>query len=155
MDALAPFKATTSAVEQTNPKPLPYLQQADYGSYDIKLTVAIHGNGMNKPFVVSKSNFRNMYWTPKQQLVHHSVTGCNMNPGDLLGSGTISGPTEDSYGSLLELCWRGTKPIPFPGGEMRKFLQDGDNVIISGYCQGDGYRVGFGKCEGIVLPAHN
>ena len=153
MDALEEFKAPTSAVKQENPTPLPYLQQADYGSYDIKLQVAIQGKDMSEPFVVSNSNFRNMYWTPKQQLVHHTVTGCNMQPGDLLGSGTISGQTENSYGSLLELCWKGTKPIPFPGGVMRKFLHDGDNVIMTGYCQGDGYRVGFGTCEGVVLPA--
>jgi len=88
----------------------------------------------------------------KQQLVHHSITGCNMRPGDLCGSGTISGPTEDSFGSLLELCWKGTKNVTV-GDETRKFLQDGDSVIMTGYCQGNGFRIGFGHCSGNILPA--
>lgn len=86
-------------------------------------------------------------------LAHHTVTGCNMRTGDLCGTGTISGPTEDSYGSLLELTWRGEKPIQLPNGETRKFLQDGDTVTMRGYCQGDGYRVGFGEVTGKILPA--
>jgi len=94
-----------------------------------------------------------MYWTMKQQLAHHTITGCNVNPGDLLASGTISGATPESYGSMLELSWRGTKPIPMKDGSTRNFLKDGDEVIIRGIAEGDGYKVGFGKCSGVVLPA--
>ena len=94
-----------------------------------------------------------MYWSMKQQLVHHTVTGCNMNVGVLLASGTISGKSPDSYGSMLELSWKGTKPITLLDGQIRKFLQDGDEVTLTGYCQGDGYRVGFGTCTGKLLPA--
>jgi len=96
-----------------------------------------------------------MYWSMKQQLVHHSITGCNMNPGDLLGSGTISGSTPDSLGSLLEITWGGKNPFVLQEtSEERRYLQDGDSVILSGYCQGNGYRIGFGECEGAILPAH-
>jgi len=94
-----------------------------------------------------------MYWTPKQQLAHHTVTGCNMRPGDLIGTGTISGPTPDSLGSLLELAWKGTNPITIPNGEKRSYIQDGDEIIMSGYCQGNNYRVGFGYCTGVITPA--
>ncbi|CAG2054572.1 unnamed protein product [Timema podura] len=96
-----------------------------------------------------------MYWTSKQQLAHHTITGCNLNPGDLMASGTISGPASDSFGSMLELSWRGTKPVPLADGSTRKFLQDGDEVVIKGYCEGDSYRVGFGSCSGKLLPALN
>lgn len=86
-------------------------------------------------------------------LTHHTITGCNMRPGDLCGTGTISGVTGDSYGSLLELTWRGERPLALPGGEARTFLQDGDTVTMRGYCQGDGYRIGFGEVTGKILPA--
>ena len=108
---------------------------------------------MKGPHTVCASNFKYLYWSMKQQLVHHSVTGCNMRPGDMLASGTISGSTPDSYGSMLELSWRGSNPLQFPNGEERKFLKDGDEVIMRGWCQGDGYRIGFGECKGKVLPA--
>ena len=94
-----------------------------------------------------------MYWTMKQQLVHHTVTGCNMRPGDLLASGTISGPQPESFGSMLEISWRGSRPVSMVGGGEQKFLQDGDNVVMTGVCRGPGYNVGFGSVEGIVLPA--
>ena len=110
---------------------------------------------------IARSNFSNLYWSVKQQLVHHTVSGCNMTPGDLLGSGTISaayGGDEDSstdgYGSMLELTWMGKKLITFPNGDTRKFLKDGDEVVMSGFCQGSNYRVGFGDCAGKVLPPH-
>lgn len=155
IDALEPFTAPTSAKVQSDPVPLAYLQEGEnYASYDIKLQVAIQGEGMDAPFVVSRSNYRNMYWTHRQQLTHHTVTGCNMQPGDLIGSGTISGLEQGSFGSLLELCWKGTKPIEFPGGVQRRFLQDGDNCIMSGTCEHpDGYQIGFGTVEGVILPA--
>ncbi|KAL4216356.1 hypothetical protein ACF0H5_024083 [Mactra antiquata] len=150
MDALKPF--TVNNVEQ-DPKPLEYLTHEDNYNFDINLEVAINCEGLSAPKTVCRSNFKYMYWTMKQQLAHHTVTGCNINPGDLMGSGTISGETEDSYGSMLELCWKGTKTIDLGNGLTRKFLQDGDEVIMTGYCSGDGYCVGFGNCSGKVLPA--
>lgn len=101
---------------------------------------------------VSHSNYRYLYWTALQQIAHHSVTGCNLNPGDLLASGTISGETEDSYGSMLELSWKGTRQISLADNQTRKFLADGDEVIIRGFCNGS-HRIGFGECRGKVLPA--
>lgn len=94
-----------------------------------------------------------MYWTALQQLAHHTVTGCNLNPGDLFASGTISGQTPDSFGSMLELSWKGTKPIQLNGGQTRKFLLDHDEVILRGYCQRNNIRIGFGESAGVVLPA--
>merc|ERR1719350_1728632 len=101
---------------------------------------------------ISKSNFHYMYWTPRQQLVHHAVTGCPMKAGDLLGSGTISGVGAGNLGSMLELCWRGSREIKLSDGGVRKFLRDGDTVNMRGHCQGEGYRIGFGDCAGKVLP---
>ena len=110
---------------------------------------------MSKPEVVSKSNFKNLYWNVKQQLVHHSVTGCNMSPGDLLGSGTISGTPQDSFGSMLELCWKGTREVPLgTSGDVRKFLKDGDTVSMSGVCKKEGVGcVGFGAVTNKIYPA--
>lgn len=102
-----------------------YLIDPNYSSFDIKLQVAIQSPKMTEPHVLGNSNFRNLYWNVRQQLVHHTVTGCNLQPGDLLGSGTISGSVENSYGSLIELTWKGTKEIPLPDGTIRKFIQDG------------------------------
>eukprot|EP01094_Clydonella_sp_ATCC50884_P026658 TRINITY_DN738_c0_g1_i1.p1 TRINITY_DN738_c0_g1~~TRINITY_DN738_c0_g1_i1.p1 ORF type:complete len:434 (-),score=160.41 TRINITY_DN738_c0_g1_i1:563-1810(-) len=149
LDALEPFVRQGPA--QDDPKVLPYLEDKEPGAYDVNLEVKLQPEGA-EPTTICTSNLRNLYWSMKQQLVHHSSTGCNMQPGDLLGSGTISGPTPDTYGSMLELTWRGTKPLQLPNGEERKFLKDGDTVIMTGYCQGDGYRVGFGDCVGSVLP---
>lgn len=156
LDALEPFRCPTSAGKQENPTPLPYLQDPNYSSYDIKLGVTIQGEGMDKGETVSKSNFKNLYWNVKQQLVHHSVTGCNMQPGDLLGSGTISGTSQDSFGSMLELCWKGTREVPLgDSGHVRKFLKDGDIVNMTGVCEKEGVgRVGFGSgVSGKILPA--
>jgi len=94
-----------------------------------------------------------MYWSAKQQVVQHTVTGCNLRPGDLLGSGTISGP--DGVGSLIELSWNGKNPVELPSGEKRTFIEDGDEIILRGWAQGPGYRVGFGECRGELLPAHS
>lgn len=151
MDALRSFIVPNTTQD---PVPLPYLQHKDDYNFDIKLDVALKVDGIAEPVAIARSNFKNMYWTMKQQLAHHTVTGCNVNPGDLMASGTISGETPDSYGSLLELSWRGTKPLDLGNGVTRKFLQDGDEVIFTGYCEGNGYRVGFGTCTGTVLPAH-
>uniref|UniRef100_A0A1B6LI31 Fumarylacetoacetase n=1 Tax=Graphocephala atropunctata TaxID=36148 RepID=A0A1B6LI31_9HEMI len=150
MEALEPFK--TENAEQ-DPEPFPYLQHSDRYNFDINLFVDLKCPSSSVVTTISRTNYKYMYWTPKQQLVHHTITGCTMNPGDLLASGTISGPTSDSFGSILELAWKGTKPLKISGGESRKFLQDGDEVIIKGFCQGDGFRVGFGSCSGKLLPA--
>uniref|UniRef100_A0A5G2QPJ7 Fumarylacetoacetase n=1 Tax=Sus scrofa TaxID=9823 RepID=A0A5G2QPJ7_PIG len=142
-----------SALPSQDPKPLPYLRHDQPYMFDINLSVALKGEGMSQAATICRSNFKYMYWTMLQQLTHHSVNGCNLQPGDLLGSGTISGPEPESFGSMLELSWRGTKAIELGNGQTRKFLLDGDEVIITGHCQGDGYRVGFGQCTGKVLPA--
>merc|ERR1712117_741977 len=151
MEALKPFAVNNY---EQDPKPFPYLQHSDKYTFDIDLEVAITPGDRADSTVVSKSNFKYMYWTMKQQLVHHTVTGCNMRPGDLLASGTISGPEPSSFGSMLEISWRGSKPVQMNGGGERKFLQDGDNVVMTGVCRGPGYNVGFGAVEGVVLPAH-
>lgn len=150
MDALEPFRVSGPAQE---PTPLPYLG-TNVNGYDIHLEVSLQSPRMNNSQIISRSNMRHLYWSIDQMLVHHTITGCNMRVGDLCGTGTISGPAEDSYGSLLELTWRGEKPIQLSGNEQRTFLQDGDVVTIKGYCQGDGYRVGFGEVTGKILPAH-
>lgn len=150
LEALEPFRVER---EPQDPEPLPYLQGDARGLYDISLEVAIKGPKMKAPHVVCRSNMRHLYWTMAQQLTHHTVSGCNLRPGDLLASGTISGPEPESYGSMLELAWRGTKPVSMPDGSERKFIQDGDSVVMTGYAQGDGYRIGFGEAEGTVVPA--
>lgn len=150
LEALAPFRVPGPTQE---PAPLPYLQHPHPGAFDIQLEVGLQTPEMDAPHPISRSNFKHLYWSMAQQLAHHTVSGCNMRSGDLLASGTISGPTKDSYGSLLELTWRGSKPIVLPTGETRTFLQDGDTVVMKGYAQGDGYRVGFGEARGRILPA--
>nr|XP_045613587.1 fumarylacetoacetase-like [Procambarus clarkii] len=150
MEALAPFVVDNYVQD---PQPFPYLQHEDKYTYDIKLEVGIRPDGSDHLGIVSRSNFRHMYWTMKQQLAHHTITGCNIRTGDLLASGTISGPSEESFGSMLELSWRGSKTVDIGNGASRKFLQDGDEVVITGYCQGKGHRVGFGPCVGKLLPA--
>lgn len=143
----------TSAKEQ-HPTPLQYLVDPTYSSYNIHLSVAIQSENMPQPETICQSNFKHLYWNAAQQLVHHSVTGCIMNPGDLLGSGTISGSKENSFGSMLELSWKGSREVKLgETGETRKFLQDGDTVIMKGFCHREGYgRVGFGECKGKILP---
>jgi len=151
-EALEAFRVPTSAGTQDNPEPLPYLKDPEYSSYDIQLNVAIQPENSLDPYVISKSNFLHLYWNPSQQLVHHSVTGCVMKAGDMLGSGTISGTDPTSLGSMLELSWKGTKEI-LVGNQVRKFLHDGDTVIMRGCCEKDGWgRVGFGECRATVLP---
>lgn len=150
MEALEPFRV---AQPIQDPKVLPYLQSSsNNNNFDIQLQVAIQPE-MGAEKVVSNSNFKYMYWSMNQQLAHHSSNGCNMQVGDLYASGTISGATEDSYGSMLELTWRGTKPIQMPDGSERKFILDKDTVIMRGYCSKDGMRVGFGEVRAKVLPA--
>jgi len=149
LDALEPFKVASPAQD---PTPLEYLRAEGDKSYDINISMSIAPEN-GEETTVCNSNFKYMYWTMVQQLAHHTVNGCNVRAGDLMASGTISGPTEDSYGSMLELSWRGTKPLPMKDGTERKFIQDNDTVTMRGYAEKDGIRVGFGEAAGKVLPA--
>lgn len=151
LEALEPFK--TSSPEQ-EPKPLAYLREDNSSnSYDIHLSVEIQPENNDQSNVICKTNFKYMYWSMAQQLTHHTIAGCNLQVGDLMGSGTISGPTPDSYGSLLEITWNATKPLTLSNGEQRNFIQDGDTVIMKGYCEKDDLRIGFGEVSGKILPA--
>jgi len=159
--SISPWVVTLEALEafrvagpKQDPAPLAYLADPTPASYNIDLTVSIQTPKATAPHVLGRTNFHYMYWSMKQQLTHHAASGCNMQPGDLLGSGTISGPTTESLGSLLELTWGGQKSFTIPEtGEERKYLQDGDTVILEGRCTGNGYNIGFGKCIGTLLPA--
>ena len=150
LEALEPFR-TAGPTQQ--PTPLPYLQAANNSTFDIHLEVLFQSRQMRDPQVICRTNFKHLYWSLAQQLAHHTVNGCNLRPGDLLASGTVSGPSPDSYGSMLELAWRGTKPLTLTSGEQRAFLQDGDTVTMTGWCQGNGYRVGFGAVTGTIVAA--
>ncbi len=150
LDALEPFACPTPAQD---PAVLSYLQFEGNKSYDIKLEVALQAPAGPEQ-VVSRSNFKYMYWNMSQQLAHHTVNGCNVRCGDLMGSGTISGPTPDSYGSMLELAWKGTKPIQMPDGSERRFIQDHDTVIMRGFCEQNGVKIGFGEVRSLLLPAN-
>ena len=150
MDALAPFRRPLPPQE---PAPLPYLRATEDFTYDIRLEAQLQTAAMTTPHTITTTNFANLYWSVAQQLAHHTVGGCNLQPGDLLASGTISGPTEDSRGCMLELTWRGANPLALPNGESRKWLEDGDRLTISGWAEGDGYRIGFGEVTGEILPA--
>src|ERR1051325_7599525 len=149
LEALEPFRKPLPLQE---PEPLPYLRSQNDITYDIHLEARLQAPGMNASHVITRTNFQNLYWSIAQQLAHHTVNGCNLQPGDLLASGTISGPTEDSRVCRLELTWRGANPLALPNGETRKWLEDGDSLTITGWAQGDGYRIGFGEVTGRVLP---
>ena len=148
LEALEPFRCASPVQE---PQPLPYLRENTANNYDINLQVAIAADGSET--VISNTNFKYMYWSMMQQLTHHTIAGCNVRVGDLMGSGTISGPEKDSRGSLLELTWNTTEPLTLVNGEQRGFLEDGDTLIMRGHCQKDGLRIGFGEVRGTVLPA--
>ena len=149
-EALEPFRVQGPAQQ---PTPLPYLEQKGANNYDLKLEVDLRADGAKDYATIARTNFKYMYWSSVQQLVHHASGGCAMNVGDLLGSGTISGPEKDQRGSLLEMSWNGSEPIELPGGIKRSFFEDGDSLRIRGWCQGEGYRIGFGEVEGTILPA--
>jgi len=151
LDALEPFKVDGPAQE---PKVLSYLEYKGRKSYDINLEVYIKPE-QSEETLICESNFKYMYWNMAQQLAHHTVNGCNVRCGDLMGSGTISGPTPNSFGSMLELTWRGTKPLAMNDGTERKFINDHDTVIMRGYSSKDGVRIGFGEVSSKVLPAKN
>ncbi len=150
LDALEPFRVVGP---EQDPAVLPYLQSNGAKNYDLHLEVAIAPEG-GEAFTVCRSNFKYMYWNMCQQLAHQTVNGCNITVGDLYASGTISGPTPDAYGSMLEISWRGSRPIRLPDGSERKFIADGDTVILRGYGERDGIRIGFGDAVGKILPAH-
>ena len=149
LDALEPFKV---AGPEQDPKPLPYLEEEGMTSYDITLHASIKPK-KQKETHVSETNFKNLYWSISQQLAHQTVNGCNVRAGDLYGSGTISGKEKSSYGSMLELTWKGTQPIKMSDGTERKFINDGDTVIMRGYCKNEEVRIGFGECVGKVKKA--
>ena len=159
LEALAPFRAPAFAREAGDPAPLPYLSSdanAASGGFDIRLEVSLATSRMRAagepPVRLTSGRFTDMYWTPAQLLAHHTMNGCPMRPGDLLASGTVSGTTKDSRGCLLELTWRGAEPITLPNGETRKFLEDGDEVVMRGWCERAEYRrIGFGECRGVVV----
>ncbi|HSR59221.1 MAG TPA: fumarylacetoacetase [Robiginitalea sp.] len=149
LDALEPFR---TASPKQDPQPLPYLRQEGKRTFDIQLEVdLIPPDG--QAATLCRSNFKYLYWTMAQQLAHHTVNGCKVNSGDLMGTGTISGPAEDAYGSMLELAWAGSKPLQLPGGQTRTFIQDHDTVVLRGFCQKNGLRIGFGEVRSQLLPA--
>ena len=150
LEALEPFRQP--ALSQ-DPPPLPYLRGAEDWTLDLKLEASLQTPNSASPHRITQTNFNHLYWTLAQQLAHHTVNGCPLQPGDLLASGTVSGPTPDSRGCLLELTWRGAQPLTLPGGETRTGLQDGDRLTITGWAEGDGYRVGFGEVTGEILPS--
>jgi fumarylacetoacetase len=161
LDALAPFREPFNRPEN-DPAPLPYLDSEENrqrGAINIELEVWLQTAKMRADKHAGErlmqSNYRDAYWTVAQLVAHHTVSGCNLRSGDLFGSGTLSGPQPDQGGSLLELSLGGKRPIALSNGEQRTFLEDGDSVILRGYCQREGFRrIGFGECRGTVLPAH-
>ena len=148
MEALEPFR---KPLPKQDPEPLPYLRAKNDFTFDMRLEAKLQTAKMKTPQTITRTNFQNLYWSASQQLAHHAVGGCNLQPGDLLASGTISGPTEDSRGCMLELTWRGANPLKLESGEERKWLEDGDVLSITGWCEGDGYRVGFGEVSGKII----
>ena len=161
MEALAPFRTEAFERDVGDPAPLDYLadeQNEKFGGIDINLEVFIQTQKMRdeniEPHLLSKSNMKDLYWTIGQMLTHHASGGCNLQTGDLIATGTISGKEKSERGSMLELSWRGTEPIDLPSGETRRFLEDGDEIIMKGYCEREGFRrIGFGECRGRILPA--
>ncbi|MDF3416251.1 fumarylacetoacetase [Sulfitobacter sp. M57] len=148
--ALDPFRTPTPPREK---QLLPYLDSTVDGLYDIELTVSMQPEGAVAATTITKTNYNRMYYSAAEQLCHHAVGGCGMNPGDLLGSGTISGPVAGEYGSLMEISWAGRDPFTLTTGETRTFIEDGDTLTLSGHAQGDGFRIGFGDCAGKIVPA--
>lgn len=158
--SISPWVVTRAALEPfraAGPQPevplLPYLRPTRPGLYDMALEAALLPEGAARETILCRTNHKVMYYSAAQQLTHHALGGCGMRVGDLLGSGTISGPDTDSRGSLLEISWGGTDPLTLENGETRTFLEDGDHVTLRGHCAGEGYRVGFGACTGRILPA--
>lgn len=149
LDALEPFRVNGP---DQSPQVLPYLSYQGARNFDIQLDVFLQTD-QSEATTISRSNFKYMYWNMCQQLAHHTVNGCNIQVGDLYASGTISGPSPGSYGSMLELTWNGQKPLQMPDGSERRFIEDGDTVLIKGFAEKEGVRIGFGECKGKILPA--
>tara|TARA_B100001750_G_scaffold235774_1_gene238736 strand:- start:60 stop:1349 length:1290 start_codon:yes stop_codon:yes gene_type:complete len=149
LEALEPFRCSGP---KQDPKPLEYLRNTKDSTFDINLGIYLKTENMDSDQLISSSNYNYLYWNMNQQIAHHTITGCNLRTGDLLASGTISGPNKNNRGSMLELSWLWTEPIKLSNGDERKSLQDGDTVTLRGWCQGDGYRIGFGDCTGTILP---
>ena len=160
-EALTPFRSPGLARPAGDPAPLPYLdsrKNAEAGAIAVTVEVYLSSARMREagmaPMRLSRGSAADLYWTPAQLVAHHTSNGCDLRPGDLLATGTISGPTKEARGCLLELTWRGAEPLTLPTGETRKFLEDGDEVIMRGYCEREGaVRIGFGECRGVILPA--
>ena len=150
LEALEPFRV---AGPHQEPAVLPYLKTQGARNFDINLEVLLASKNESTASTISRSNFKYMYWNMAQQLAHHTVNGCDVHVGDMMASGTISGPTPDSFGSMLELAWAGSKPIVLNNGEERKFILDGDTVTMKGHAEKDGLRVGFGEVTTKILPA--
>ena len=150
LEALEPFR---KPLPKQDPEPLPYLRAKNDFTFDVQLEAKLQTSKMKSPHTITQTNFQNLYWSISQQLAHHTIGGCNLQPGDLLASGTISGQTEESRGCMLELTWRGANPLKLPGGEERKWLEDGDTLSITGWCEGDGYRIGFGEVSGKIISS--
>jgi fumarylacetoacetase len=155
IDALEPFRCVPDPRRPGDPEPLPHLNENGAASaFAITLEVWLRSTKMADPVRLSHGNFRSMYWTLPQMVAHHSSNGCPIRAGDLIGSGTVSGPERQNRGCLLELTWKGTEPVALPGGELRRFLEDGDEVVLRGWCEAPGYRrIALGECRGVVLPA--
>jgi fumarylacetoacetase len=161
MEALAPFRTKAFERPDEDPAPLDYLadeQNEKFGGIDLNLEVYIETQKMRdekiKPHLLSRSNMKDLYWTIGQMLTHHASNGCNLQTGDLMATGTVSGKEKGERGCMLELTWRGTEPVELPSGEQRRFLEDGDEIIMKGYCEREGFRrIGFGECRGRIIPA--
>jgi fumarylacetoacetase len=154
MEALEPFRREPDPRAEGDPQPLPHLRTPGNDAFSITLEVWLRTARMNEPVRLSHGNFASMYWTLAQMVTHHASNGCPLRPGDLIGSGTVSGPMKENRGCLLELAWRGTEPIELPTGETRRFLEDGDEVILRGWAEAPGVRrIGLGECRGVVTPA--
>ena len=153
-EALEPFRCAPEPRPEGDPEPLPHLRSAGDDAYDIRLEVWLRSAKMGEPVRLSGSNFRSLYWTLAQMIAHHTSNGCNLRAGDLIGSGTVSGPEKGNRGCLLELAWKGTQPVELPTGETRRFLEDGDEVTLRGWCEAPGFRrIGLGECRGVITPA--
>jgi len=153
-DALEPFRREPEPRAASDPKPLWYLQGAERAAFSINMELWLRSRRMKEPMLVSRADFASMYWTLAQMVAHHTSNGCPVRPGDLIGSGTVSGPEKSNRGCLLEVTWRGAEPLTLPTGETRQFLEDGDEVILRGWCEAPGFRrLGLGQCRGVILPA--
>jgi fumarylacetoacetase len=154
MEALEPFRCAPEPRLETDPAPLPHLDTGGNDALSITLEVWLHAARMPVPLRLSRSHFASMYWTLPQMVTHHASNGCPLRPGDLIGSGTVSGPKKENRGCLLEFTWRGTEPVELPNGETRRFLEDGDAIMLCGWAEAPGVRrIGLGECWGTVTPA--